>query len=552
MSMSDAEILCLHELLDGLVENNLSIQQKAELQSLLESSEDARKRYIRFMDMSASFKHYSEELVSDDFEIDVPEDNKPIRLFFFNRYSLFLAALAVAGFYLISSFQTSKVSLTSSDSSDFTSIQDPDSEPILDAVAVLTKLVGVEWAKNSGFRPDLGSTLEPCVLDLDKGLAQVEFLQGSSAILEAPIVFEISNPNEATLFKGKLRASVPRVARGYTVNLPHGQVIDLGTEFGLNVHSSGSAEIFVYQGKVLYSGLAGNDESISREISGGEALFIDSNGFPNWVEMPSEAFIGPADLAFQSKERSQQRHSDWTELSKEISQGSQTSFYYSFDNHSPWARVLKDQSTTNDEPVNGAIVGCKWSEGRWAGKGALSFKRENDRVRLDFRKKLSSATFSAWVKIDLLNSPLSPLLHSESRSNGAASWFINKLGQLVLEVKHSNKINRYASAVAFRKECLGRWIHLATSYDKSTKMISHYVNGRPFSREKINISSPLCFNRSSIGYFSKQSNSPKVSFNGSIDELALFKTSLPELEIRRIYELGSPYESHNIYGPKIP
>ena len=63
MKMFDEEVLELHELFDGLVENNLSIKQKARLQFLLENSEDARVQYVLFMDLSSSLRHYAEELV---------------------------------------------------------------------------------------------------------------------------------------------------------------------------------------------------------------------------------------------------------------------------------------------------------------------------------------------------------------------------------------------------------------------------------------------------------------------------------------------------------
>lgn len=545
MSMSDMEVLELHELLDGLVENNLSIKQKNKLQSLMDSSDEARMQYVRFMDMSASLKHYAEELVSDDFEESLQPRDKTSRIVQLFRYSTMLAALVVLGIYLFSGSQFFSVSNLQSASTENQAFKNSTGEPILDPVAVLTKLVGIEWREDSSFRPELGTNLEPCLLDLKNGLAQVEFLRGSSAILEAPVEFEIINPNEASLLQGKMRALVPHVAYGFTVNLPHGRIIDLGTEFGLKVHPCNSTEIFVFKGKVLYEGSTGDKDSVTREISGGEALLIDSEGFPNWVEMPNEAFVGAADLAFQSRERSQKKHSAWSKLSKEISENSMTSFYYNFDNHSPWSRVLRDESKNKSDPVNGAIIGCKWTEGRWVGKKALSFKSQNDRVRLAFRKKLPAATFSAWVKLELLNSKLSPLLHSESNSVGASSWFINSKGQLVLEVRNSNGRNQYASAVAFHKERLGRWTHVATSYDNSSKMISHYINGRPISREKIRKVAPLSFMSSSIGHLSKKMHSSKISFTGSIDELVLFKTSLSEKEITRMYEIGSPYESNN-------
>ena len=92
---------------------------------------------------------------------------------------------------------------------------------------------------------------------------------------------------------GKLRAIVPKVATGFTINLPKGRVIDLGIDFGLNVHH-GVNELFVYQGNVIYEGTTDANEKIVREITGGESIFVDPYGHLNWVEMLSEPFISAA------------------------------------------------------------------------------------------------------------------------------------------------------------------------------------------------------------------------------------------------------------------
>ena len=55
MNLSDEQILEIHELLDRLVENNLSSDQKKRLEKVLEESDDARKIYVSFMDMHAAF-----------------------------------------------------------------------------------------------------------------------------------------------------------------------------------------------------------------------------------------------------------------------------------------------------------------------------------------------------------------------------------------------------------------------------------------------------------------------------------------------------------------
>ncbi|MDG1139383.1 MAG: hypothetical protein P8N49_07685 [Opitutales bacterium] len=554
MKLSDNEIIELHDLFDGLVENNLSIKEKERLQYLLENSEEARHFYIRFIEMSASLKYYADELLAGDEEHQVSKFPIAGKVVGFASPILAAAAIFAVGFYIFFSFD-SETPLA-----DYTALSDNEivfePEKVIttdDTVAVLTKSVGVEWSKDTGFRPQLGTTLELSRLQITKGLVQLEFLQGSTVILEGPVDFQILNSNEGKLSTGKLRATVPQVARGFTVNLPKGRLIDLGTEFGLNVHLGGSTEIFVYKGNVLYRGQNDSDEEVTREISGGEALFVDPLGYANWVEMPSEPFLGTADLAYRSKEESQVRHAAWLELSKELSQNANTSLYYSFDNQSSWTRVLQNQAGPQKSHLNGAIIGCKWSEGRWPGKGALSFERQNDRVRLNFHEKLPTVTLCSWIKIDKLQDNISPILCSNNATSGSASWYVNGKGQVVLEVFRGSIKDTYQSAVAFRKERLGKWMHVVTTYDLGSKRVSHFVNGRPFSHEQIKGSTPISFANSQLGHFGKNSSLSKdIVLHGSVDEFVVLNTASPESDIRRMYEIGCPYEMANSLGPKLP
>lgn len=552
MSLTDEETMELHELLDGLVENNLSPSRKAKLEKWIEKSEEVRKAYVHFMDMSASLVHYADERLSDETEEPLPISQVD-KITKFVRPALLIAALLIAGFYLPRAWvDREKVE------NELAAITEPVSQDeqgavIVDTVAVLTKTVGVEWADDALIRPASGNTLEPCTLKLKRGLAQVEFLQGSIVVLEGPVEFEIINPNGGALALGKLRASVPQVSSGFAIDVPNGKVIDLGTEFGLHVHDGGSTEVFVYQGKVLYEGQTGSDEDVSREISGGESIFIDPYGHPRWVEMPTEPFMGKAELAYRSMEESQRRHAAWVDLSEEIARDPKTRLYFSFDNHSPWSRLLKDDSMTKNTPTNGAVIGCKWEEGRWAGKGALAFKRDNDRVRLNLPQHLNSATLAAWVKIDSLPARVAPVICAEPISLGAACWSINAKGQLALRVQSTKDFDLYESAVAFGKDRVGRWTHIATTYDSLTNMIVHYVDGRSFSKEKMEEMKPLNFEKSLLGHSGPLTDLPKgVSLKGSIDEFVLFEVAYDEDSIRRIYEIGRPFAPSDRLGPSLP
>ena len=85
MNLSDQETLELHELLNGLVENNLPPAKLKRLEDWLLSSEEVRQKYVTFMDMSSSLSHYAEEIVTDDDNTEEDEEVYQKNLIRFSR-----------------------------------------------------------------------------------------------------------------------------------------------------------------------------------------------------------------------------------------------------------------------------------------------------------------------------------------------------------------------------------------------------------------------------------------------------------------------------------
>ena len=69
-------------------------------------------------------------------------------------------------------------------------------------------------------------------------------------VIEGPATLAIETARRAHLAIGRLVAHVPAAARGFTVASPSVTVVDLGTEFGLDVDAAGTSEVQVFQGKV--------------------------------------------------------------------------------------------------------------------------------------------------------------------------------------------------------------------------------------------------------------------------------------------------------------
>ena len=82
-------------------------------------------------------------------------------------------------------------------------------------------------------------------------MAQITFDDGATVILQAPSEFEIVSSNKMSLSTGKLVAHVPPNAFGFVINTPEASIVDLGTEFGVEIGEEKQSDIYVFKGKVV-------------------------------------------------------------------------------------------------------------------------------------------------------------------------------------------------------------------------------------------------------------------------------------------------------------
>lgn len=84
---------------------------------------------------------------------------------------------------------------------------------------------------------------------LTQGEVELTYTSGVRLRLIGPAEYRPS-PQGGVLSLGGLLASVPKAGRGFTVEIPNGKVIDLGTEFGVVVDDFGFSEVGVFKGNV--------------------------------------------------------------------------------------------------------------------------------------------------------------------------------------------------------------------------------------------------------------------------------------------------------------
>ncbi len=115
--------------------------------------------------------------------------------------------------------------------------------------AVVIQLAGVEWEPGEGQRPSEGDLLAAGRLVLRSGRMTLSLLNGVTLTVEGPADLDLLSIDRVHCRRGKLRTRVPRGAEGFIVSTPGTAVVDLGTEFGLNVAVDGKAHVMVFEGK---------------------------------------------------------------------------------------------------------------------------------------------------------------------------------------------------------------------------------------------------------------------------------------------------------------
>ncbi len=118
---------------------------------------------------------------------------------------------------------------------------------------------------------------------LQEGMVEIAFENGVKMILEGPAEMKPDLANGAYLAQGKLVASVPPHAKGFTIKTPHAEFVDLGTEFGVLVDES-------------FSVLSVFDGEVGIRMPGESTLEFVRRGERKRVEMDSKTILDVTDV----------------------------------------------------------------------------------------------------------------------------------------------------------------------------------------------------------------------------------------------------------------
>ncbi len=86
-------------------------------------------------------------------------------------------------------------------------------------------------------------------IEMTAGLVRIRFDDQAEVIIEGPASFACVSPEQLDLRYGRIFCYIPQAASGFMVRTPTSRVIDLGTQFGINVGLNGASDIHMFKGK---------------------------------------------------------------------------------------------------------------------------------------------------------------------------------------------------------------------------------------------------------------------------------------------------------------
>ncbi len=223
----------LDRLLSRMTEAGLGLEESQKLAELIEEDSELRHRYLDYCQMHAMLLSEHGILVSavepsSDY-LDQVGSRRHHAVWFALAIVLLIACLPLFGLL-------------------------PSGSPIPNRgaeVAQLSYAVGAsfEYGVAGESTTTTGTFIPTGEYRLTSGIVELTYASDVKVLIEAPASFLLVDQETIELLDGKLSAHVPEDGIGFTVETPRAAVVDLGTDFGVEVMNQ-DAEIHVFTGVV--------------------------------------------------------------------------------------------------------------------------------------------------------------------------------------------------------------------------------------------------------------------------------------------------------------
>ncbi len=423
-------------------------------------------------------------------------------------------------------------------------------------VAKLVAAMDAEWSGENQLA--IGDELSAMPLSLEHGLAELRFTSGASVVLQGPSQCVLESPSHLLLQRGRLSASVPTRALGFSVRTSVAAVVDLGTEFGIHSDATGSTDIHVFRGQVAL-GTPTDADSRKELVDEGTAKRVMADGLQiEELRADELAFVSYQEFEARIKAEEDRPYYRWLAHSYRLRREPSLILYYSFDGRTGQSNSVINRSGSTagkldarlGDGLDASTRPQQMPSGRWPAERALRFdasRRQHLRVEHSNELNITQAlTVAAWIRptITLMESEVVILTKTPGQKDGNGPNY--ELGL----VRRSEESGSARCAFYFRSDnrriaspdfaaMPGRWIHLAAAANNGNVVL--FVDGRPVTKGEVadfvpNDGDLLVGTRP--GPSSSTEPAENASFEGWISELVMVRRFMSPDEVRATYSAG--------------
>lgn len=536
-------------LIDSLIDGSITEADLLRIEAELTIDPAVRQEYFRHLQLDMLLgREASENLPAEKNEAHslVEQSRNPSWL---KILCGSLVALAASMLMILFVFPSQTESVPVAKELDVTKIR----EPSASGFAVLDGQDNAVW---KGMTVADGDLLPAGELHLKSGRVHIELFSGVAMVIEGDSLFSVDSPMQVSMIRGVASARVPETAQGFRIKTSSGDVVDLGTEFCVDVDDSG-ADVHVVDGEVE---LQTQGRDVLR-VNAGLSRRLVSSGAITDAASPNPVTMGPREFRDNLIERQELRFSIWEDTKMKIETDVRTLAYYHFRSDGLTSREVKNLAREAPHPASdGTVVAATSTPDRWGqSDAARDFSRIGSRVRVNVPGDHRGLTMMCWVKINSLDRLYNSLFLTDGHEDREPHWQLMRDGRIFFSVKvplpDGTDRSKFVQPVFYSPpiwdaSLSGRWIMLAVTYDVDQQMVTHFLNGEPISSqpiahdalvEKIRIGDASLCNWSEPMY-QTEPHFVLRNLNGSMDEFALFSGALSDQEILHLYQVGNPNE----------
>ena len=544
------------QLVSNWLDGSLTDAESAELQSELEASAVRRSEFVDLCGLDADLR-----LMSDvEYQPDAPASvsltqpavpSLALRAIKWALVAATAAALLLAIGYGIGRGRNNDAETNVAASDD--SMSEP-VEVVETGCAVLSRIVDAKFADGANYQE--GDSLQPGQFKLLSGAVQIDFFSGANMLMDESAELNLVSAWEAECVQGKVTMHVPPPAIGFRLLLPGMKVVDLGTEFAVEVDGEESS-LHVFDGEVE-AHVSGSQMQIIRE--GNSLKKTTDRPVVEGVSKPAD-FPSVEEFERRKEEYYQRKTKQWRAAMNTVRSDERIIGCYQFRRweDGKWDRLVNNFAIPKRPYSHGSAVGTRWIDGRWPTKSALEFKSPGDRVRINLGKdEYDGLTMAAWICVDGLDRKYNALLLSDGYDDGEPHWQIDQSGRLMFSVSDMRSAPAdEARLKPYRHDQIyysppvvhnaGRhWHHVAVTFDSTSGEAVQYFDGNEVSREISEHNRngrKVTFGQCAIGNWGLPVEGvpfPVRNLNGRVDEFLIYKAPLSTDEIKHLYQVGIP------------